>query len=81
MNEAYKTLVNHALERYHFRLAELGVKEDTTARELMEQAIYGLFIHAFASDDKEAQEELKSIVAELFNGSDVIEPYYSQVAA
>ncbi len=24
MNEAYKILVNNALERYHFRLAELG---------------------------------------------------------
>ncbi len=46
MNEAYKILVNNALERYHFRLAELGVSEDSTARELAEQAIYGLFMHA-----------------------------------
>ncbi len=81
MNEAYKILVNNALERYHFRLAELGVSEDSTARELAEQAIYGLFMHVFASDDKVAQEELRLIVAELFNGSAVIEPYFIERAA
>ncbi|EGR9495250.1 DUF4754 domain-containing protein, partial [Escherichia coli] len=49
-------------------------------RNSLRGAIMGLYNCALGSDDREALEELKVIVAELFEG-EIVEPYFTEVAA
>ena len=80
MIEAYKILINNALQRYHFELANRGVTKDESLRNSLRGAIMGLYNCALGSDDREALEELKSIMPELFEG-EIVEPYFTGVAA
>ncbi|HCB7867486.1 TPA: DUF4754 family protein, partial [Escherichia coli] len=56
------------------------VTRDEGLRNSLRGAIMGLYNCALGSDDREALEELKVIVAELFEG-EIVEPYFTEVTA
>ena len=74
MDKEYKTLVNKALERFHFRLNASGAHAERAARESLNRAIRSLFDTAFYIDDPDALDELSKLVCAAENGEH-IEPY------
>ncbi|YP_009949351.1 DUF4754 family protein [Escherichia phage 503458] len=52
MDKEYKTLVNKALERFHFRLNASGAHAERAARESLTRAIKSLYDTAFYVDDR-----------------------------
>ena len=49
MIEAYKILINNALQRYHFELANRGVTKDESLRNSLRGAIMGLYTAHWAA--------------------------------
>ncbi len=79
MNNAYKILVNNALQNYHFELARRGTNRDAVSHASLVRAIKGLTDCAFGSGDSESLAELQEINKDLSEGN-IIEPYVIQRA-
>ncbi|OSK10463.1 hypothetical protein EAMG_05545 [Escherichia coli M056] len=74
MDKEYKTLINKALERFHFRLSTSGAHAERAARESLNRAIMSLYDAAFYIDDEDALDELSELVCAAENGEH-IKPY------
>ncbi|EHK5554445.1 DUF4754 family protein [Escherichia coli] len=74
MDKEYKTLVNKALERFHFRLSASGTHAERAAQESLTRVIKSIYDTAFYIDDPDALDELSILVCAAENG-DHIEPY------
>ncbi|CAM7487894.1 TPA: DUF4754 family protein [Escherichia coli] len=74
MDQEYKTLVNKALERFHFRLNTSGVQAEHAAYDSLARAIRSLYDVAFYADDLDAINELSELVRDTEYGVR-IEPY------
>ncbi|HGC2528604.1 TPA: DUF4754 family protein [Escherichia coli] len=80
MKRAYKELINHALQNYHYGLTSRGTNGDAVSLAALTTAIKGLTCCAFGSGDNEALTELQAINKDL-SERNVITPFVIQEEA
>ncbi|WP_109955730.1 DUF4754 family protein [Escherichia coli] len=80
MDKEYKTLINKALEQYHFDVAEYGHSAVPLAHDSLTESVRHLREYAKIRRDFYAYKELETVVGLLCKGC-IIEPYELENAA
>ncbi|ELO4935784.1 DUF4754 family protein [Escherichia coli] len=80
MDKEYKTLINKALEQYHFDVEANGKTAAPLALNSLTESVYHLMGYAKISRDFGAYSEIAEIVETLKAGN-IIKPYTLESAA